>query len=126
MTQHHQLLRDGLPASQPQEPVAQATLTAATTAGTIPPSVKTFANPVSFRLAVREGRFRGPTNGVCPGYLQINLVVVPAGPVAFDFLLFCQRNIKACPLLEVCEGAKTSFVPKKLATGADLRTDIPK
>lgn len=125
MTQHHQLLRDALPAKQPKDTVAQATIAAAT-AGTLPSPVKKYANPVSFRLAVREGRFRGPTNGVCPGYLQINLVVIPAGPVAFDFLLFCQRNRKACPLLEVCEGAKTSFVPKKLATGADLRTDIPK
>ena len=89
-------------------------------------SVLHYSDPVSFRLAVRQGLFQGPTNGVCPGRLQINLVVLPAGPLAFDFLLFCQRNSKACPLLEVCEGATTSFVPKKLATGADLRTDIPK
>jgi len=85
-----------------------------------------YKDPVAFRQAVRQGIFQGPTNGVCPGRLQINLVVLPAGQVAFDFLLFCQRNSKACPLLEVCEGATTSFIPKQLATGADLRTDVPK
>jgi len=85
-----------------------------------------YKDPVAFRQAVRQGIFQGPTNGVCPGRLQINLVVLPAGQVAFDFLLFCQRNSKACPLLEVCEGATTSFIPKLLATGADLRTDVPK
>jgi hypothetical protein len=81
--------------------------------------------PCTFRHAVRAGAFIGPTNGVCPGYLQCNLVVLPAGKIAFDFLLFCQRNSKACPLLEVCEGA-SSFAPKQLAEGADLRTDVPK
>lgn len=77
-----------------------------------------------FRLRVRQGLFRGPTNAVCPGLLQCNLVVLPQGPVAFDFLLFCQRNPKACPLLEVCDVG--SACPTALAPGADLRTDCPK
>jgi hypothetical protein len=81
--------------------------------------------PRLFRNAVRAGTYTAPTNGVCAGYLQCNLVVLPAGKVAFDFLLFCQRNSQACPLLEVCEG-QHSFVPRQLAAGADLRTDIPK
>jgi hypothetical protein len=81
--------------------------------------------PRLFRQSVRSGAYTAPTNGVCAGYLQCNLVVLPAGKVAFDFLLFCQRNSQACPLLEVCEG-QHSFVPRQLAAGADLRTDIPK
>ena len=36
------------------------------------------------------------------GYVQANLVVVPR-ELAFDFLLFCQRNPKPCPLLDVTE-----------------------
>jgi hypothetical protein len=84
------------------------------------------ALPRAFRKAVRAGAYTGPTNGVCPGYLQCNLVVLPAGQSAFDFLLFCQRNSKACPLLEVCEGANSSFQPRQLADGVDLRMDIPK
>jgi hypothetical protein len=77
-----------------------------------------------FRDKVRSGEFTGPTNGVCPGFLQCNLVVLPQGPVAFDFLLFCQRNPKACPLIEVCDVG--SPFPSGVAPGADLRTDVPK
>jgi Protein of unknown function (DUF1445) len=78
--------------------------------------------PRAFREAVRNGEFTGPTNAVCPGFLQCNLVVLPAGPIAFDFLLFCQRNPKSCPLIEVVD---SGFCPT-IAQGADLRTDIPK
>lgn len=80
--------------------------------------------PREFRQKVRQGRFAGPTNGVCPGFLQCNLVVLPQGQLAFDFLLFCQRNPKACPLIEVCEAG--SPVPMGVAPDADLRTDVPK
>lgn len=78
----------------------------------------------SFREEVRAGRFTGPTNGQCPGFLQCNLVVLPQGRHAFDFLLFCQRNKKACPLIEVCDVG--SPFPDGIARGADLRTDVPK
>ena len=88
--------------------------------------------PRNFRQAVRHGTIPPhPTNAVCPGFLQCNLVVLPAGPVAFDFLLFCQRNPKACPLVEVCQGggegsSSSSYVPVGVAPDADLRTDCPK
>lgn len=77
-----------------------------------------------FRQRVRSGEFTGPTNGVCPGFLQCNIVVLPQGPFAFDFLLFCQRNPQACPLLEVCDVG--SALPSLLTQTADLRTDCPK
>ncbi len=80
--------------------------------------------PRNFRSRVRLGEHKDPTNGVCPGFLQCNLVVLPQGPVAFDFLLFCQRNPKACPLVEVCDVG--SPFPHGVAPGADLRTDLPK
>jgi len=77
-----------------------------------------------FRQKVRKGFFESPTNGQCPGFMQCNLVVLPQGPIAFDFLLFCQRNKKACPLIEVCDVGSPH--PVGVARGADLRTDIPK
>lgn len=77
-----------------------------------------------FREQVRREDFVTPTNGVCPGFLQCNLVVLPQGPVAFDFLLFCQRNPKACPLIDVCD-VGSPYCPS-VAQGADLRTDVPK
>jgi hypothetical protein len=82
------------------------------------------SSPSEFRKLVRSGQFVGPTNNVCPGYLQCNLVVLPQGPSAFDFLLFCQRNPQACPLIDVCEDA--SACPGWLAPDADLRMDVPK
>ena len=80
--------------------------------------------PRQFRLLCRDGFFSGPTNGQCPGFLQCNLVVLPQGQLAFDFLLFCQRNPKACPLIEVCDIGSPH--PIGVARGADLRTDLPK
>ena len=64
-----------------------------------------------------------PTRGLAPNHVQANLAVLPRD-VAFDFLLFCQRNPRPCPLLEVVEPG--SVEPKQFAPGADLRVDIPK
>jgi uncharacterized protein YcsI (UPF0317 family) len=64
----------------------------------------------------------GPTPGLALGFVQANLVIVPR-EFAFDFLLFCQRNPKPCPLLDVTEPGDPE--PKAVAPGADLRTDLP-
>ena len=74
------------------------------------------------RELIRTGQWRGVTSGVAPGYVQANLAILPRD-LAFDFLLFCQRNPKPCPLLEVLEAGQTE--PKLTAPGADIRTDIP-
>ncbi len=60
---------------------------------------------------------------MAPGHVQANLVVLPRD-LAFDFLLFTQRNPKPCPLLEVVEAGSTE--PRQMAPGADLRTDVPR
>jgi uncharacterized protein YcsI (UPF0317 family) len=75
------------------------------------------------RLAARDGDLTTPTPGMALGYVQANLVIVPKD-LAFDFLLFCQRNPKPCPLLDVTEPGDPE--PKGIAPGADLRTDLPK
>src|SRR6516165_638339 len=74
------------------------------------------------RRLARSGELSGPTPGLVLGYVQANLVVVPR-ELAFDFLLFCQRNPKPCPLLDVTEPGDPE--PKSAARGADLRTDAP-
>jgi hypothetical protein len=85
-----------------------------------------YDTPSIFRRVVRYGSFTSTTLNICPGYLQCNLVVLRKGQIAFDFLLFCQRNPKSCPLIEVCD-TKAMHPPKTLAhDDADLRTDIPK
>lgn len=80
-------------------------------------------SPASARLQIREGKWKEPTSGLCPGYAQANLVVLPQ-KYAYDFLLFAQRNPKPCPLLEVSDTGSRFL--KKIANNADIATDIPK
>lgn len=74
------------------------------------------------RLACREGLFQEQTSGLAHGYAQANLVILPAAQ-SQDFLLFCQRNPKPCPLLDVTEPGDP--VPRRAAPEGDLRTDLP-
>ena len=74
------------------------------------------------RELIRSGRWTGVTSGVAPGYVQANLAILPKD-LAFDFLLFCQRNPKPCPVLEVIDAGGTE--PALTAPGADIRTDLP-
>ncbi len=71
---------------------------------------------------IRSGDWRGVTSGVAPGFVQANLAILPR-ELAFDFLLFCQRNPRPCPLLEVIEAGNVE--PCLTAPGADIRTDLP-
>ena len=80
-------------------------------------------SPRDVRRRARAGEFDGHTAGLAPGFLQANLVIVPQS-LAFDFLLFCQRNPRPCPLLEVLDTG--SWEPRETAPGADLRTDLPR
>ncbi len=79
--------------------------------------------PKELRKLIRKGQLVKPTAGLAPNHVQANLAVLPRD-AAFDFLLFCQRNPRPCPLLEVVEAG--SVEPRHFAPGADLRTDIPK
>jgi uncharacterized protein YcsI (UPF0317 family) len=74
------------------------------------------------RASCRRGELARPTPGLALGFVQANLVVLPKD-WAFDFLLFCQRNPKPCPLLDVTEPGDPE--PKFVALGGDLRTDLP-
>ena len=85
-------------------------------------NTKIIQSPKEFWKASRNNEYLKSTSGVAPGYVQTNLAVLPK-EYAFDFLLFCQRNPKPCPLLEVMEPGQPE--PKILAKGADIRTDIP-
>jgi uncharacterized protein YcsI (UPF0317 family) len=79
--------------------------------------------PKGVRLASRSGALDGPTSGLAPGFVQGNLAILPA-ELAGDFLRFCQRNPKPCPLVGVSEvgDPKLGFLGEDL----DIRTDIPR
>ncbi len=74
------------------------------------------------RRAIRFGEWIRPTAGIASAFSQANLVALPLKH-AFDFLLFCQRNPRPCPLLEVLDAGA---VEPRCAAGADLRTDLPR
>src|SRR5471032_66403 len=81
----------------------------------------TYDDPGALRHACRTGEFDKPTAGHAPGRIQANLMIVPQAD-AFDFLLFCQRNPKPCPLIEVLQpGAREVLC----APGSDIATDAP-
>lgn len=80
-------------------------------------------HPRDIRADIRAGKLAGVTAGLGQNYVQCNLAVLPQAQ-AYDFLLFCQRNPKPCPLVEVCDLGCAE--PIAVAPGADLRTDIAK
>lgn len=98
---------------------------AAVTPGAQRPTAADYARmtPREVRQVMREGRYDlMTTRNVALGHVQCALVVVPKA-VAFDFMVFCQRNQRPCPVLEVTDPGNPE--PRRIAPGADLRTDLP-
>lgn len=79
--------------------------------------------PTDFRKKVRNNEYQKPTAGMCPGYAQTNLIVLPWED-AYDFLLFAQRNPKPIPILEVTEVGSREL--QTLGNDIDVATDFPK
>jgi uncharacterized protein YcsI (UPF0317 family) len=79
-------------------------------------------SPKELRKLIRNREWITPTSGAAKGFLQANLVMLPREE-AFNFLLFCVRNPKPCPILDVLEPGQTE---PAIAPGADLRTDLPR
>jgi uncharacterized protein YcsI (UPF0317 family) len=75
------------------------------------------------RGAIRRGEWTQHTSGLAERHVQGNLVILPRA-LADDFLRYCQRNPKPCPLLAMSEPGD----PRLPALGADIdiRTDVPR
>ena len=81
------------------------------------------AVPADVRRMIRAGEITGPTAGMCGGYAQANLVILPKA-LAYDFLHFAQRNPKPCPILEVSDvGSRELSI---VAKDCDIARDFPK
>lgn len=83
------------------------------------PDERRLLAPPQARSLFRAG-LRTQTSGWCTGWTQANLIAVPRD-LAYDVLLFAQRNPQPCPVLDVGE-------PGAVATtlfAGDLRTDLP-
>jgi uncharacterized protein YcsI (UPF0317 family) len=81
------------------------------------------ATPAQARALIRAGRWTSHTSGIAERHVQGNVVILPKR-WADDFLLYCQRNPKPCPLLAVGE-AGVAVLPR-LGQGIDIRRDVPR
>ena len=74
------------------------------------------------RGAIRSGAYQDHTAGLADGYLQANLVILE-DKYALDFMRFCQRNPKPCPVV----GVSDTGIPMMATLGQDIdiRTDVP-
>ena len=74
------------------------------------------------RAAIRSGAYRSHTAGLGRGYLQANLVIMPKD-FALDFIRFCQRNPKPCPVTAISDTGNPMMFT--LGRDIDIRTDLP-
>jgi len=79
--------------------------------------------PREFRKLIRQEKWADITMEACQGYAQANLAIIPK-EYAYDFLLFCTRNPRPCPILTVTEPGDP--YPIELSMEADVRTDLPR
>ncbi len=75
------------------------------------------------RMRIRTQQHNTHTSGLAPGKLQCNLAILPE-VYALDFLRFCQRNPKPCPLVGVSETGDPTL--PTLGRDIDIRTDVPR
>lgn len=79
-------------------------------------------SPSAVRQAIRDGRYGSHTAGLGKGYLQANLAILPER-WALDFMRYCQRNPKPCPISGVSDTGNPMLVT--LGRDIDVRTDVP-
>ncbi len=77
----------------------------------------------ALRAAARCGDFSGQTAGQAPGFVQGNVVILPADAAA-DFLRFCTLNPKPCPVIAVSDPGSPAL--PALGRDIDIRTDAPR
>jgi len=74
------------------------------------------------REAIRSGQYCSHTAGLGRGKLQANLAIMPEA-YALDFMRYCQRNPKPCPLTGVSDTGNPYL--STLGHDIDIRTDVP-
>jgi len=77
--------------------------------------------PKDLRENIAKNEFNQTTAGMCKGYLQANMLLLPK-EYAHSFEKFAKANAKAIPILEIL---KESPYSKVLAKGANVLNQIP-
>lgn len=80
--------------------------------------------PTELRARIRAGEHRGHTSGLCPGYVQANVAILPRDWAA-EFLHFCQLNPKPCPLIAMAASPGDTHLDG-IGADFDIRTDLPR
>ena len=75
------------------------------------------------RAQIRSGAWHSHTSGLASDHVQGNVVILPQA-LATDFLRYCQRNPKPCPLLAVSEPGDP-LLPS-LGDDVNICTDLPR
>lgn len=88
-----------------------------------PPALGPRSTGLDVRLAARAGWLDRHTSGLATQHVQGNVVILPRD-VADEFLRYCQRNPKPCPVLAVSEPGDPSL--PTLAGDLDIRSDVPR
>ena len=73
---------------------------------------------------IRNNEFARPTSGYAVDNVQANVVILEE-KYALDFLVFCVRNPKSCPLLSISDPG-SPYVQALFSSTFDIRTDVPK
>jgi uncharacterized protein YcsI (UPF0317 family) len=81
------------------------------------------SDPRAARRQIRTGTYTGYTAGIAPGFVQANVCILPRSWTE-DFLLYCQRNPKPCPLIARSDVGDPRLLT--LSDELDIRTDIPR
>lgn len=93
---------------------------------TMPPAVLSDPRSLSaqaMRQRIRSGQHARHTAGLAIGRLQCNLAILPDA-YALDFLRFCQRNPKPCPVVGISDTGDPAL--PSLGRDIDIRTDVPR
>ncbi|KPU83485.1 hypothetical protein JI58_08700 [Marinosulfonomonas sp. PRT-SC04] len=80
------------------------------------------ASASTVRSAIRRGDYKSHTAGLRPGFLQTNIAILPEA-YALDFMRYCQRNSKPCPITGISDTGNPSMFT--LGHDIDIRTDVP-
>ena len=78
--------------------------------------------PSEVRELIRQGVIDFPTAGMCRGYAQANLVILPP-EYADDFEEYTKKNPFPCPVLEIIRGTPETHA---MGEGGNIVTDIPR
>jgi uncharacterized protein YcsI (UPF0317 family) len=81
------------------------------------------SDPRAARRRIRAAAYAGYTAGIAPGFVQANVCILPRS-WAEDFLLYCQRNPRPCPLIARSDVGDPHL--PTLSNDLDIRTDIPR